>query len=95
MKCKHGDLAIIVDDFVGCEGNIGLIVRVIGPAKIVNCMHCWQVVPMTGQPMWLLDYWDAYEETITDKLKAIHPDKWLRPIRGNTQPVIEHQSELS
>ena len=33
MRCKHGDLAIIVKDFEGCEGNLGLIVKVVGPAE--------------------------------------------------------------
>jgi hypothetical protein len=43
MKCKHGDLAIIVDDFEGYKGNIGLLVRVIGPAEIIMEMACWQL----------------------------------------------------
>ena len=40
MKFKHGDLAIIVDDFEGCKGNIGLLVRVIGPAEVAMDMTC-------------------------------------------------------
>jgi hypothetical protein len=43
MKCKHGDLAIIVDEFEGCKGNIGLLVRLTGPADTIMEMACWQV----------------------------------------------------
>jgi hypothetical protein len=76
MKCKHGDLAIIVDDFDGCKGNIGLIVRVIGPAEVVMDMPCWQVIPARGQGMWLTNKGKAQKNLITPRIQAIHPDKW-------------------
>ena len=34
LRCKHGDLAVIVGEYPGCEANIGRIVRVSGPAHL-------------------------------------------------------------
>jgi hypothetical protein len=95
MKCKHGDLAIIVDDFDGCKGNIGLLVRVIGPAEIIMEMSCWQVIPMSGQKMWLIDEDKACKRTITPRIQAIHPDKWLKPIKGNSPALSRLERELA
>jgi hypothetical protein len=95
MQCKHGDLAIIVDDFDGCKGNIGLLVRVIGPAEIIMEMVCWQVIPLSGQKMWLIDEGKAYKQSITAKIQAIHPDKWLRPIKGNCTVPSKLERELA
>ena len=80
MRCKH--LAIIVD---GCKGNIGLIV--IGPAEIVVMMG--QIIPLSGQEMWLVDEGKAEKALVTPSNQAIHPDKWLSPIKGKSvAPVI-------
>jgi hypothetical protein len=94
MNCKHGDLSIIVDDFEGCKGNIGLLVRVIGPAEIVMDMPCWQVIPLSGQGMWLIDDDKARKRLITPRIQAIHPDKWLKPIRGNSTAQSKLEREL-
>ena len=95
MKCKHGDLAIIVDDFDGCTGNIGLLVRVIGPAEVIMEMACWQVIPLSGQGMWLIDEGKARKSLITPRIQAIHPDKWLRPIKGNCTAPSNLERELA
>ena len=80
MRCKH--LAIIVD---GCKGNIGLIV--IGPAEIVVMLG--QIIPLSGQEMWLVDEGKAEKALVTPSTQAIHPDKWLSPIKGKSvAPVI-------
>ena len=80
MRCKH--LAIIVD---GCKGNIGLIV--IGPAEIVVMMG--QIIPLSGQEMWLVDEGKAEKALVTPSNQAIQPDTWLSPIKGKSvAPVI-------
>ena len=80
MRCKH--LAIIVD---GCKGNIGLIV--IGPAAIVVMMG--QLIPLSAREMWLVDEGKAEKALVTPSTQAIHPDKWLSPIKGKSvAPVI-------
>ena len=80
MRCKH--LAIIFD---GCKGNLGLIV--IGPAELVVMMG--QIIPLSGQKMWLVDEGKAEKALVTPSTQAIHPDTWLSPIRGKSvAPVI-------
>ena len=80
MRCKH--LAIIVD---GCTGNVGLkvsvIVKAIGPAAIVVMMG--QIIPLSGQEMWLVDNGKAEKALVTPSTQAIHPDK-LSPIKGKS-----------
>ena len=86
MRCKH--LVIIVD---GCKGNIGLIV--IGPAEIVVMMG--QIIPLTGQEMWLVDEGKAEKALVTPSTQAIHPDKCLSPIRGNSVATFIHELEAA
>ena len=47
-------------------------------------MSCWQVIPLSGQGMWLIDEGKARKNLITPRIQAIHPDKWLKPIKGNS-----------
>ena len=97
MRCKHDDLAIIVDDFDGCKGNVGLkvgvIVKLIGPAEIVVMMG--QIIPLSGQEMWLVDEGKAEKALVTPSTQSIHPDKWLSPIRGNSVAPVIHELEAA
>ena len=93
MRCKQGDLAIIVDDFDGCKGNIGLIVKLIGPAEIVVMMG--QIIPLSGQEMWLVDEGKAKKALVTPTTQAIHPDKWLSPIKGKSVAPFIHELEAA
>ena len=86
MRCKH--LAIIVD---GYKGNIGLIV--IGPAEIVVMMG--QIIPLSGQEMWLVDEGKAEKALVTPSTQAIHPDKWLSPIKGKSVAPVIHELEAA
>ncbi len=85
MRCKHGDLAIIVQDFDGCEGNIGVIVTVIGPAinHPATTMTCWQIRPVNRRKLWLIEDGHAKSEFISKSIEALHPDPWLLPIKGD------------
>ena len=89
MRCKH--LAIIVDDFDGCKGNIGLIV--IGPAEIVVMIG--QIIPLSGQEMWLVDNGKAEKALVTPSTQAIQPDKCLSPIRGNSVAPLIRELEAT
>ena len=86
MRCKHG--AIIFD---GCKGNIGLIV--IGPAEIVVMMG--QIIPLSGQEMWLVDEGKAEKALVTPSTQAIQPDKCLSPIRGNSVAPLIRELEAT
>jgi hypothetical protein len=47
LRCKDGDLAVIVGELPGCEANIGRIVQVRGPAQwSEQCgnLMCWVIL---------------------------------------------------
>ena len=85
MRCKHGDLAIIVGDFPGCEGNLGIIVKVIGPPELHHPvqMVCWSIYPIKRRKLWLVDEAWISKEPVSKHNTALHPDCWLLPIYGN------------
>jgi len=54
LRCKHGDLAVIVGEYPGCEANIGRIVQVRGPAHLSEQsgeLLCWVIRPITRKKM--------------------------------------------
>ena len=90
MRCKHGDLAIIFD---GCKGNVGLkvsvIVKLIGPAALVVD------IGQSCKEMWLVDNGKAEKALVTPSTQAIHPDKWLSPIKGKSVAPFIHELEAA
>lgn len=97
MRCKHGDLAIIIQDFDGCEGNLGVIVKVIGPAikHEATTMPCWQIKPVKRRKLWLVDGGFASHEFLSKDNPAYHPDPWLLPIKGESKPSGSKKIELA
>jgi hypothetical protein len=95
MRCKDGDLAIIVQDFEGCEGNLGVIVRVIGPATThpATTMVCWQINPIKRRKLWLAGEPNR-SEFISKMNPAFHPDPWLLPIKGEPKANESRKKEL-
>jgi len=91
MRCKQGDLAIIFQDFDGCEGYLGLIVKVVGSARAHpdTEMICWYVAPLSRRKLWLIDKSGTEHVFISKMLEAMHPDPWLLPIRGQDTPVVD------
>ena len=84
LRCKDGDLAIVVREFPGCEGNIGRIVRVRFPVKISDrcALPCWVVKPISKKRFFILEFDDGIShETVMWKDRIEHPDCWLLPIR--------------
>lgn len=85
LRCKHGDLAVIVGEYPGCEANIGRIVQVRGPAHLSEqCgeLLCWVIRPITRKKMINLYIPDVLiSERVTWKSDIKLPDCWLLPIR--------------
>ena len=84
LRCKDGDLAVIVGEMPGCEANIGRIVEVRGPAKLNHqCgLICWRIRTVTRKK--LINLYPSGEliaESVTWKSRTQHPDCWLIPIR--------------
>lgn len=90
MNCNHGDLAIVVGEFPGCEGNIGRIVQVKGPTKIPSQypVHCWHIKPIDRRKYWNIEPdWSVSKEVVTWGSGILHPDHWLVPIRHPVEIV--------
>lgn len=85
LRCKDGDLAVIVGELPGCEANIGRIVRVRGPAHLSEqCgeLLCWVIRPISRKKMVNLYFPDILiAERVAWKSNIKLPDCWLLPIR--------------
>jgi hypothetical protein len=96
MRCKEGELALVVKEERGCEQNIGRIVRVHGSIECGG-EHgtTWVIVAADGSPWlpWLYRRRDGSAGLTTTRDRIIdHPDAWLLPLRGD-EPVIDGESE--
>ena len=81
LKCREGDLAVIIFDERGCEDNVGRIVRVLGyPRTDKKLGICWLIEPEYDET-WLV-FSDGYIETDLRpfKKKIEHPDSWMIPL---------------
>ena len=98
LRCKHGDLAVIVGEYPGCEANIGRIVQVRGPAHLSEqCgeLLCWVIRPISRKKMINLYIPDILiSERVTWKSDIKLPDCWLLPIRPpeGEQDAVEIES---
>lgn len=80
MKCRVGDLAIVIDAFH--RGNLGHIVRVIGTHDGTGDI----VFPVESGHVWLIEAarpltWSMHEKRFRRKVGPA-PDSQLQPIRG-------------
>ncbi len=94
LRCKDGDLAVIVGDFPRCEANIGRIVEVRGPMEIPSQypLPCWKIKPIDDRE-WLIveDDWSLTREVVTRRSRIIHPDCWLLPIQPPKEKLSEEE----
>ena len=84
LRCKDGDLAVIVGELPGCEANIGRIVQVRGPAHISEqCgdLLCWVIKPIDRKKMLILYIPGILvSDYVTWRMHITLPDCWLIPI---------------
>jgi hypothetical protein len=84
-RCKHGDLAVIINETPQCRGNIGLIVQVRGPLEHIGILdlYGWRIKPIHNKKVLVQMHKDANAEfqTIYWKYPRSIPDAWLLPIR--------------
>jgi hypothetical protein len=97
LRCKEGDLAVIVGELPGCESNIGRIVQVRGPAQInEQCggLICWIIRPINRKKMINLYDPDMHiNERVTWKSNIKLPDCWLIPIRSPQDDQVTVEAE--
>lgn len=84
-RCKNGDIAIVLRDSPGCEGNVGRLVEVRGPTS-TSCypgMVSWLIQQIDQHGQWFIFETDGRitRETLTWRSRVYHPDAWLLPIR--------------
>lgn len=88
LRCREGELALIIREEPGCESNIGRIVTVSGP--VIDCHPCgptWLIEPVTLAPWSVCEYRDGSVSIgpITFEDRIDHPDAWLQPIRSEVE----------
>jgi len=93
LRCKAGDLALVVYDEPGCESNIGRAVEVRGPVSTNPRLDlpCWLIRPAGNSRHWrvIRGSAPARTQTVSWKSRIEHPDAWLLPI----PPLAESESE--
>lgn len=85
MRCKDGDLALVIHDEETCRENIGKLVRVRGPLGYNRRIkqYCWLIEPVKADP------WRCINNQVQPYLRVVsfasqveHPDNWLLPINS-------------
>ena len=90
LKCKEGDMAVVVRDTRRCQSNIGRLVQVRGPVQmnIKLKRRCWLIRPLDEQPYAVEDLDNRFTMEIVDWLSKVqHPDAWLHPLRAQESPL--------
>lgn len=94
-RCRIGDVAMIIQDEIGCEANIGRLVHVRGPRWVSPTRGTvWQIKPVNGTTMTYHD--DATGTIVVGRAIDIeHRDDWLLPIRpGDSDDEIDDAHDL-
>lgn len=82
LRCKEGELAVVIHDEPGCEVNIGRVVTVSGPIKIHDQFGPTWLIQPTHRAKWAVTTLSG--DVVFDRppLRLVeHPDKWLMPLR--------------
>lgn len=96
LRCKEGDLALIVHDERGCESNIGRVVEVRGPVMLNSRLElmCWLIRPTVEEP-WCCEIGGRMYPLMVDWSSNMeHPDAWMIPLRLPEEDQ-DHEESLS
>ncbi len=95
LRCKAGDIAFITNDEVGCEANIGRLVRVVGELEYDRFgLPEWRVEPL-NEITWLVWTKSGVQRDVRPfNLRIGHPDTWLLPIDVDLSMSIETTDEI-
>ena len=84
LRCRDGDIAIIIKDTAICSANVGRLVRVRGPASILfrSQMPGWRIKPLHRRRLSIEDMDGRFtRELVSWDTCIFHEDAWLLPIR--------------
>lgn len=82
LRCKAGDIAVVLHDTPECASNIGRFVRILGSLEFSENLGkwCWLIVPV-GPCLWMVERGGRVSpERVTNHSRVEHPDDWLKPI---------------
>lgn len=82
LRCRPGDLAIVIGEEPGCEMNLGRFVRVRGPLRPdPNRGPSWLIRPVDREPWAVMQPGGRREEFVVDWADHVeHADRWLLPM---------------
>jgi hypothetical protein len=85
LRCRDGDIALVVKETPICNANVGKLVRVRGPAKtvILTQMPGWQIKPLHRR-LWSVEKLNGrfLRELVNWDSCVFHEDAWLLPLRS-------------
>ena len=83
LKCRDGDLSLVIYDTPGSQQNIGKVVQVLGPATMVTRtqMIGWRIKPLYPAPWGVTQLDGSLDVEVVDWNSGVyHEDEWLMPI---------------
>lgn len=91
LRCKAGDLALVIYETPECIRNVGRLVRVRGPVKFNSDLNapCWLIEPVNRRQRWWLDSGGYVRPVSATHKNMEHPDPWLLPLRPQDGPQAE------
>lgn len=95
LRCKPGDLAIVVYDIPECASNIGRVVMVRGPLQynVLYKLQSWLIKPVRAAH-WKVDYRGLIRShRVFWSSNVEHPDAWMVPIRPDELDRIAERSQ--
>ncbi len=99
LRCKDGDLAVVINDTIACRQNIGRVVQVRGPVRKLkqSGMQGWRIKPIHKR-VWGVTELDGQnvKELVFWSSGVFHEDAWLMPIRPQSPDEVwlEVQQEI-
>ena len=84
LRCRDGDIALVVKETSICSANVGKLVRVRGPATTIirTQMPGWRIKPLHRR-LWYVEELNGrlVRELVNWNSCVFHEDAWLLPIR--------------
>ena len=99
LRCRAGDLAIIIKEELGCEANIGRLVRVSGPIlERKSAGATWLISPVAGPPWSVIRAGQGGGTVVTIARATVqlsgieHPDRWMVPLRDDPTKCFDERT---
>lgn len=91
IRCRPGDLALVIHDEPECASNIGRFVEVDGPLTLNRDLNllCWLVRPVVRAPYAVIDRQGCAMQLVDWESLVEHPDAWLLPVRRDDALSLE------